>query len=152
MTKKCKECGAEKPLAEFYKDRHMADGLFAKCRSCVCAASARWQQMKRATDPNWVMQQRERARNKKRTAPQRRSREANLEWKRRNQHKVRAQQAAYRAVRDGKITPPDKCDRCFRVGPVEKHHPDYAEPLRIIFLCKTCHGLEHRKPAPPIVA
>lgn len=29
---------------------------------------------------------------------------------------------------------------------VEGHHTDYREPLKIVWLCKTCHSNEHRKP------
>lgn len=35
-TKVCSKCGVEKPIDEFYKDKHRKDGVRADCKSCVC--------------------------------------------------------------------------------------------------------------------
>ncbi len=34
MEKVCKDCGASKPLNEFYKHRSMSDGHLNSCKSC----------------------------------------------------------------------------------------------------------------------
>ena len=36
------------------------------------------------------------------------------------------------------------CERCGSEES-EKHHPDYEKPLEVIWLCRPCHGLEHRR-------
>lgn len=33
-TKKCAHCGQEKPVSEFYKDKHTKDGLQSWCKQC----------------------------------------------------------------------------------------------------------------------
>lgn len=33
-TKKCVHCGQEKPVTEFYKDKHTKDGLQSWCKQC----------------------------------------------------------------------------------------------------------------------
>lgn len=42
--KRCSKCGAEKPLSEFYKDRHASDGLTHSCQVCQRAMARRWQE------------------------------------------------------------------------------------------------------------
>ena len=49
---------------------------------------------------------------------------------------------------------PKTCGRCGERGRIHRHHPDYAKPLVVQFLCARCHALTHRemasyKPAPP---
>lgn len=34
-TKKCYKCGRTLPVTEFYKNRHMKDGLQTICKECV---------------------------------------------------------------------------------------------------------------------
>ena len=31
------------------------------------------------------------------------------------------------------------------VEPAEKHHPDYDKPLEVVWLCRTHHGVVHRR-------
>jgi 5-methylcytosine-specific restriction endonuclease McrA len=41
-SKICRGCGAEKDLADFYKNTEMADGHFNKCKSCVKARAQKY--------------------------------------------------------------------------------------------------------------
>jgi hypothetical protein len=41
-SKICKGCGAEKDLADFYKNTEMADGHFNKCKVCVRARAQKY--------------------------------------------------------------------------------------------------------------
>ena len=34
-TKVCTKCGAEKPVSEFYRDKHNRDGFRNRCKPCV---------------------------------------------------------------------------------------------------------------------
>lgn len=58
------------------------------------------------------------------------------------------------AVAGGRLVKPRACERCGRVRKLHGHHPDYAQPLRVQWLCVFCHDLTHRylnagKPLPP---
>jgi DNA-binding XRE family transcriptional regulator len=55
--------------------------------------------------------------------------------------KSRAQLAAHTAYRQGKLNPPTRCQGCGkrRRKPLQKHHPDYAKPLEVQWLCRLCH-------------
>ncbi len=35
------------------------------------------------------------------------------------------------------------CEQCGSTRNVVRHHPDYAEPLRVLFLCRRCHAFVH---------
>jgi DNA-directed RNA polymerase subunit RPC12/RpoP len=49
------------------------------------------------------------------------------------------------ALQEGRIEHADHCARCGDRGRVVGHHPDYSDPLRVVWLCPTCHANEHRK-------
>lgn len=43
-------------------------------------------------------------------------------------------------IPDGQI-----CELCNEKLAVDRHHPNYFEPLKIIFICKSCHSKIHMK-------
>lgn len=56
-----------------------------------------------------------------------------------------ARYAAALAERLGIIARPRACQWCQRpqrgrLGRLERHHVEYAEPLAILWLCRTCHA------------
>ena len=59
--------------------------------------------------------------------------------------KIKARNAANRAVRDGVLEIKTECERCQATGYLEKHHHDYDKPLEIEWLCLRCHYDEHKK-------
>jgi hypothetical protein len=40
--KKCSKCCTEKPLSEFYENRHVRSGYFARCKTCVKGFQSAW--------------------------------------------------------------------------------------------------------------
>lgn len=79
------------------------------------------------------------------TAPQRRPRDAaraaRAAWAARNPHKVKAHALARAARRRGDLVP-EPCEVCGSLH-VEGHHPEYAAPLALRWLCPTHHRQEH---------
>lgn len=45
----------------------------------------------------------------------------------------------YKALKSGEISKPLYCEGCGKQRPLEGHHSDYSEPLKIDWLCKKCH-------------
>lgn len=59
---------------------------------------------------------------------------------RKNRIKRFAKDKANNAVRAGKLLKPDRCEICnIKTDKLEKHHPNYLEPLKIVWVCKKCH-------------
>lgn len=128
--KTCFKCGEEKPLSEFYKHSRMDDGHLNKCKECT----------KRDTRQN-RRQNIEYYRAYDRKRGNRQSSEYEREYRSRFPDKYRAHIAVGNAVRDGKL----QKEPCFMCGAekVEAHHPDYSQPLTVIWLCPGHHKLIH---------
>lgn len=48
-----------------------------------------------------------------------------------------------KAIRDGDIVRQENCELCNSDIQVEAHHSDYAKPLRVVWLCRSCHIEAH---------
>jgi len=55
-----------------------------------------------------------------------------------------ARKAVDNAVASGQLTRPQICSVCGIEAAIEAHHPDYTQPLTVIWLCNTCHVEVHR--------
>ncbi len=66
-------------------------------------------------------------------------------WAKKNRWKRNAQDRVAKALYNGKLTRPKKCERCEEVEKLHGHHPDYNKPLEVIWLCPACHGAEHKR-------
>jgi hypothetical protein len=68
-----------------------------------------------------------------------------IEFKR----KAIARRDVAKALKEGRIKRPDCCDLCtLEHSKLEAHHVDYGNPLSIYWLCRTCHGVVHKKNHP----
>ncbi len=62
-----------------------------------------------------------------------------------NPFKSAARTYVYAAIKEGILIRPLECSRCLKECKSEAHHEDYMKPLEVIWLCRSCHGKEHRK-------
>lgn len=127
--KRCFKCLIDKPLSEFYRHRQMADGHLSKCKRCTKADALahRNKNIDRIREYD-----RERAKLPHRIASATR---ITREWRKEHRDRQRAHNAAARAS----LTAPKCCEGCGNERPLEKHHPDYAKPLLVVWFCKPCH-------------
>lgn len=51
----------------------------------------------------------------------------------------RAAHKVWYAIKTGKLVRPDACSRCGKECRPEAAHHDYAKPLDVIWLCRSCH-------------
>ena len=64
-----------------------------------------------------------------------------------------AQNKLEKAIERGDVVRPAACSRCgaadtpMRDGrtSIQAHHPDYEQPLEVLWLCQRCHHEQHRK-------
>lgn len=158
--KKCFKCGIEKELTEFYKHPRMPDGTVNKCKECnkKDVRDNRFDKKEYydhydRNRPNFDERIKKQSERVKRLYDSDEEFKQTIlaqkqKWLDENQHKRKAQCAVSNALRDGKLVRPSKCEHC---GTSEKkiqgHHWSYLPEhwLDVMWLCTTCHGLEHRR-------
>ena len=59
--------------------------------------------------------------------------------------KIEAKYAVRNALRNNKISKPDKCSLCYLKCKPEAHHTDYSKKLEVVWLCRACHQKTHYK-------
>jgi ribosomal protein S27AE len=73
--------------------------------------------------------------------PERRH-ESAMNWRRANKEKRRAHRMVEYALAKGTLSK-GPCENCGDPK-AEAHHKDYSKPLDVNWLCRKCHGKEHR--------
>jgi len=113
QTKRCVDCGELKDVEEFYAKRTNTLGVRRYARCKLCYN--KWTYRKHGK--SYV----------KRAGPR---------------EKELARDLLKKAVKDGRVKKPKRCDRCKekkRPYQLEGHHHDYSKPLDIEWLCRPCH-------------
>jgi len=145
MEKKCFKCGFIKPLDEFYKHSHMADGHLNKCKKCT-KKDVRELISWLCHDPEWRIKERVRGREKYHRLYSGNgssgAQEAKYVYIRRNPLKRLAHQMVSNAIRDGRLIK-DYCEVCGEEA--QSHHDDYSKPLEVRWLCVKHHNDCHVK-------
>lgn len=156
LSKVCRDCGLDQPLTDYYTHTRMLDGRLNKCKTCVKGRvkKHRGENLERIQEydrnrPN--AEERKKSdvvRNKARY--DRDPAKAQLSKKSsREKHPLhnKARRALSNAIRDGRVYRPDHCAHCGKHCTPDGHHHSYEEPywLDVLWLCKPCHGLEHKR-------
>ena len=130
--KRCFKCKMLKSIYEFYRHSQMADGHLNKCKECTKIDNRGNRLNKRE---RYIAYDKERAKKPSRI-------KALIETMERMRskfpEKYKARNKLSNALRDGKIIK-GNCVVC-GISKVEAHHPDYRNPLNVIWLC-----IEHHK-------
>lgn len=137
MVKRCFKCGLDKPLSEFYRHPQMADGHLNKCKVCTRRDSL----ANRAARAGYYRAyDRERA-----SLPERRANASRViaRWKRQHPKRRAAQMALAYAIKTGKIIPWPVCAIPDCAVKPEAHHPDYDQPLDVVWICPPHHKQAH---------
>ena len=146
--KTCFKCGAEKPLASFYKHPSMADGHLGKCKDCNKSDTTKYRldrpehyrayDRARAALPHRVEQRKQYAKSAEGRAAGSRSKARDRAD---NPEKYKARTVVSNAIRAGVLTK-EPCRDC-GADKVHGHHADYSKPLEVIWLCPKHHKEEH---------
>lgn len=131
--KTCFKCNTLKPLTEFYRHSMMADGHLNKCKDCTK------RDVKAHRAANDSVREYDRARA---LLPHRmeQAKRIHRRWKGEFPERRAAHLAVQYALRTGRI------ERlpCWICGEkAEAHHPDYAQPLDVVWLCPRHHKQAH---------
>ncbi len=129
----CTRCSIEQPLTEFYR----AGGCR---RKTVCKTCLREYDRTRHSTRN---EKRRKAYNSK---AEHRKRLASLNgYRRKFPMKKRAQEAVKLALLRGRMQRPGVCSNCPETRHLVAHHSDYAKPLEVTWLCRSCHQKWHQQ-------
>jgi len=152
MFKICISCEVEKPLSEFYTHPTMKDGYLGKCKTCHLKACKEARQNRideirerdrnRGRLPHRLEANRRYAKTEEGRAAKARAKAA---WIERNKNKQAAHRAVTNALRRGLLIRSEYCERCREPEKLQGHHPDYARPLEVLWLCDACHKQIHRE-------
>ena len=69
-------------------------------------------------------------------------------WQHIHKKRSRTQEAVKEAVKRGKLTRPNKCERCLKCCKPEAHHEDYNKRFDVKWLCQKCHRKADRLARP----
>ena len=140
--KRCRDCGQEKELEEFYRQR---EGRQPACKECAKAYSRRhYAEVVSTAEGRLLVREQARAsywRNRDRVL------KYYIERRKREPLRFKALDDLNHAVQGGRVVPAEACERCghdFSFSRRESHHEDYSRPLDVIWLCSECHGAIHR--------
>ncbi len=148
MRKTCFKCQVEQDVDAFYRHPAMADGRLGKCKTCTKADANKHRDENidriRAYDRERGQLAHRKAANTARRSKIDKAivRAYHAKYNGANKQKRRATVIVSRALKAGKITrTPCSCGN----PKVEAHHDDYSQPLQVRWLCRQCHGAEHRR-------
>lgn len=136
MEKQCRQCQQIKPIVDFYPHKMMKDGHLNKCKSCVKVriGTHRQKHLEEIREYDRIRAN-EAHRVKARTAYAKR-------YRKEHPTKQAAHNKVAKALRTGALVR-QPCAVCQKKK-TEAHHPDYAQPLNVVWLCSQHHKDAHR--------
>lgn len=159
----CTVCKVEKPYDCFSKSKKGKNGHAEQCKVCRLAKGREYYKKRPeiclAKHERWAKRNPEKIlknqrayyqRNKERILEKmRESRKKNgyrntKAYRKKNRLKTDCHNFVALAVKLGHIKKPNYCERCKDNCIPHAHHHDYSKPLDIEWLCRKCHGEEHR--------
>ena len=146
-TKICGKCKHKKPISEFYK--HKRDGFQSECKDCKRERARIYnrkperreynrQFYDRLKEQGYFKEYQQKPEVKRRRADQ--MKQYQQDPRLRIRHLARWY--ARRMVENGTLKQ-QPCALCGNENS-QKHHPDYNEPLLIVWLCAGCHRALHK--------
>jgi len=131
-TRFCYRCSREKPLEDFYRDKTKKFGVGHRCKECERLYQR--ERSKRSSKIEQVAQwhQSEHGQEKDRASRRRRY----------ILYKDKARAMIKKLIAQGVIQR-QPCRECGEIKS-QAHHPNYSEPLEVVWLCQVHHYEHHR--------
>ena len=141
-TKKCKLCGQEKSLGDYYSHPETADKHLHICKECQKRKAKI-----RAQTPEGKASEKKRNQKEKRKKDSFRN---SQKWRKENPEKALAHSRLWHAIYNGSVVRKNECEECGSKQKIHAHHSDYSKPYSVEWLCPSCHGKRHPnyKPLP----
>jgi len=154
-NKKCTRCHKIKSLNNFNKRKGSKDGHRSDCQTCQRRINLEYYYKNHAKCKLVSRRYNENNKDKKkkfRDSYKKKFPEkvkaimsiATKKWADKNPEKRKAYSEVYCAMKCGKIIK-ESCSKCGGNNDVMAHHEDYTKPLEILWLCRLCHIVEHKR-------
>jgi len=148
QLKICNKCGIEKPLTEYYKDKHHKFGVRYYCKECNNADSIKWQKNNNKR-VNEIARRGYEKRKEKILDYSRKNRQMYNEncqrWRLNHKNQIYANNSLNNFLSKSNIKNSEFiCAICGK-QPIQKHHENYDLWFSFIPLCKQHHGITFRK-------
>ncbi len=124
----CNKCKEEKIVEAFSIDKKNPHGRKYKCKACYR------EEYKENREKNLAWQK---------AIPMETRMKYTREYDARNPGKKKAWSIMRHAIYHGDLVKPKCCDICGEPKPLDGHHEDYNNPLKIDWLCRACHKHRH---------
>lgn len=133
MTAKlCFRCQTTKPLVEFVVDKRRPNGHGYLCLECNRKRNAKYFSTPEGKRRSVIGARRHHERHPVQTV---------------------AKGLVRKAIARGDLVRPLTCEECGTIPPptrsgrpsVQAHHPDYSQPLSVVWVCAVCHAQLHRR-------
>lgn len=133
--KTCFKCLQSLPLEAFYKHSRMGDGHLGKCKECT-KTDVKKHRLEKLEHIRAYDRMRASKPHRKELAKR-----LQMRWKAEFPNRKRASSLVASALRSGRL----KKMPCWVCGEArsEAHHPDYEEPLDVVWLCRIHHSETH---------
>lgn len=137
--KRCSKCGEDKLPSAFYRHPETRDGLNSWCKDCTASRWRAWRDVHPEYKQTRTSEQRARW---YRAEYAKNPRKKTVDCQRyRREHPLRyaARTAVGNALQSGRLVRPEACSRCGKSCKPDGHHEDYAKPLAVVWVCRSCH-------------
>lgn len=158
--RKCKGCGELKNIKDFYLSNKIS------CKECLKKRTVLWQKnnpqrfkehntkqwAKRRASSSYKKKQAEYYRNwyaKYGRKKAKNYKEINRLWRKLNPEKCKTGPLVRIALKLGKLKKPKYCSKCRLKRKLVAHHDDYEFPLKVRWLCYSCHNNFHKSKKKP---
>jgi hypothetical protein len=134
----CKRCGEEKNIIDFpvCSKKKNGENYYRKvCKVCYCDSVHKWN--KENNDKHNANARKSYMNHKDETLHKVKVYRMN------NPQKKHAVNLINSNIRSGSIIRLKSCEICGNGGNIQGHHPDYNEPLRVVWVCVSCHRKIH---------
>ena len=150
--KDCIGCSCTKPLSDFPKRKDAKDGCRNTCNTCT---NSDWKEYKQGNRESYLENARRYTRTEKGRELRKswrlsaKGREINREYQERyrleSPEKHKAHYLLAYAVKTGKVTKSENCNKCGSSDHIHGHHEDYSKPLEVEWICAICHVALHKE-------
>lgn len=153
-TKYCYCCRICKPVQKFNKNKSKKDGLADECKNCKHIQDKKYynknkNRLKQYSNDYYYAHHDKCLVACKCYSKSIKGKEVHnrgsAKYIKNNPEKYAAHCKVYCALSTGELQKPKKCQVCNIKGYVEAHHEDYSKPLDIIWVCKKCHCIYHKR-------